>query len=453
MPKFTIGYSIHNKAHMIEEIVAGLANNISEEPIADYIFIFDGCTDDSEDIFDHFSKSLKGNVRKIKTDNIFQLRTNNLLMKEFNSDFLIIFQDDMVLKDRNMLNNILRIQNIYKDKLGIIGCRDGFEFGYKNMYGSPFSKSTRKILDIGNFMEKDIVNVGPIIVTKKLISLVGYFDKIYGVGGYEEMEYSLKCKHWHNLTNVVLGIDLIHSKFEHKNTKKVKHTDADALVAQLKKNGIIFCNRWKDVCEKKRMPRLTRLFKEMRKEYMRLKHWSRRYPTDEDAYLVELEKHSEIVRQCKLGVIEIGVLNGQTTKILAQANPAIPVYGIDPLIPDSMNEKLIGSEENIAKNMRGLENFYFIKDFSYNAVKWWDKPFDYLFIDGSHIYEDVKKDFEDWFPKLALSGFVSFHDSTMNRGGQPYWEGPSKCADELIRDPRVEYIASVGRLTIFRRKR
>ncbi len=153
-----------------------------------------------------------------------------------------------------------------------------------------------------------------------------------------------------------------------------------------------------------------------------------------------------------MGVVEIGILNGDTTKILAQANPAIPVYGIDPLIPDSMNPDLIGSEENIAKNMQGLKNFYFIKDFSYNVIKNWDKAFDYLLIDGSHIYEDVRKDFEDWFPKLAPGGLVSFHDSTMNRGGEPYWEGPSKCADELIYDPRVDLVGSVARLTIFRKK-
>lgn len=171
----------------------------------------------------------------------------------------------------------------------------------------------------------------------------------------------------------------------------------------------------------------------------------------EDAYQQEKKEHSEIAKKCKFGIIEIGILNGETSKIFAEANSSIRIYGIDPLIPDSMLETLIGNEEMIKKNTRNLNNFHFIKDYSYNVVKNWDKPFDYLFIDGSHLYEDVKKDFEDWFPLLKKNGIISFHDSTMNRGGLNYWEDPSRFADELIFDKRVEFIKSIARLTVFKK--
>lgn len=240
--KFTIAYSIHNKAHMMDEIIKGLHENISEN--VDYIFIFDGCTDDSYSIFESMKDMLNGNISTIFTDNIYQLKTNNMMMDEFKTEFLIIFQDDMVLKDSKFLDNIRKIYDIYGENLGIIGCRDGYEFGYSQMVGSPHSESNRQILEIGEFRERSMINIGPIVLRKSLIDKVGKFDEVYDIGGYEETEYALKCKYHFNLVNIVLSIDIIHSKFEHKNMLKTPHTDGESLSIQISKNHSIFNQRW-----------------------------------------------------------------------------------------------------------------------------------------------------------------------------------------------------------------
>ncbi len=185
--------------------------------------------------------------------------------------------------------------------------------------------------------------------------------------------------------------------------------------------------------------------------------FSRRYYarpcfTDERSKQAEDRKQVELARKAKKGIVEIGVLNGETSRILAEANQNIPVVGIDPLVIDSMSETLIGTDEAIRRNTAHLPNYRLIKDFSYNVVKGWAMPFDYIYIDGSHVYEDVKRDFEEWLPKLSKGGLMGFHDSTMYRGGMPYWPGPSRLADELIHDPRMEYVDSVGRVTIFRKR-
>lgn len=182
------------------------------------------------------------------------------------------------------------------------------------------------------------------------------------------------------------------------------------------------------------------------------KHFVKKCPiNDNEAQKQEEIKHREIARQCKLGIVEIGILLGETSKILAESNPNIPVYGIDPIILDSMSSSLIGNIETIKKNTKNVNNFYFIKDYSYFAINNWNKPFDYIFIDGSHKYDDVKKDVEDWLPKLAKGGIISLHDSTMNRGGLNYWEGPSKVADELIFNNKIEFVESIARLTILKK--
>lgn len=43
-------------------------------------------------------------------------------------------------------------------------------------------------------------------------------------------------------------------------------------------------------------------------------------------------------------------------------------------------------------------------------LKFEDKYFDAVFIDGSHTYEDVYKDISNWFPKVKDGGFFSGHD-------------------------------------------
>jgi hypothetical protein len=49
-----------------------------------------------------------------------------------------------------------------------------------------------------------------------------------------------------------------------------------------------------------------------------------------------------------------------------------------------------------------------------------------LWIDGDHGYEAVRRDFEDWFPRLAEGGWYAMHD-TVNA-----WYGPTRLARELL---------------------
>jgi len=47
-----------------------------------------------------------------------------------------------------------------------------------------------------------------------------------------------------------------------------------------------------------------------------------------------------------------------------------------------------------------------------------DKKVDFLFIDGDHLYEGVKLDVDDWFPKLNNGAIVIFHDIGWAEGVQ-----------------------------------
>ncbi len=71
------------------------------------------------------------------------------------------------------------------------------------------------------------------------------------------------------------------------------------------------------------------------------------------------------------------------------------------------------------------------------------QPLDYLFIDGDHRYEGVKRDFEMYGPMVRKGGVIAFHDIVDGPsdavGGVPrFWrEIKSNCRHaEIVRDPK-----------------
>ena len=164
----------------------------------------------------------------------------------------------------------------------------------------------------------------------------------------------------------------------------------------------------------------------------------------------ENNMHGHIASLCSKSIVEIGVFEGNTSLIFLRYNPLITVYGIDPIIPDSMDPSLIGDFQKIEEISKRYPRYVFIREFSYNVVKNWSESISYLFIDGDHHYEMVKKDFEDWLPFVDFNGYISLHDSALNRGGN-CWPGPSQLSDELLKDERLEYVDTVGSLTIFKK--
>lgn len=167
----------------------------------------------------------------------------------------------------------------------------------------------------------------------------------------------------------------------------------------------------------------------------------------------EEKEHFKIAKSISNGVIvQIGALVGKTSRILLTANETNHLYDIDPIIPDSMNANLIGSYEILRSLETEFSNYTFVNDYSYNATEKVSENIDYLFIDGSHHYEDVKQDFDMWFPKVNVGGIISIHDSAMYRSGPNFHVGPSKYVDDvLFKDERLEYVDTVFCMTIFKK--
>src|SRR5262245_60523285 len=113
-------------------------------------------------------------------------------------------------------------------------------------------------------------------------------------------------------------------------------------------------------------------------------------------------------------IVEIGSYHGRSTCCLALGclGTKKRVYAIDsfdggPNLPkaDSLpdftaNLKRFGVSQHVDP----------IVSASTQAAKTWNRPIHLLFVDGSHLYEDVLADFAGFFPFVVQGGIAALHD-------------------------------------------
>jgi predicted O-methyltransferase YrrM len=164
-------------------------------------------------------------------------------------------------------------------------------------------------------------------------------------------------------------------------------------------------------------------------------------------------------------IVEIGcAYGGSTTVFLLNKPPSAHVYSIDPFVPDSggsfrANERdcrlAVKTTLDRVKKSNLINDWTLICDYSYNVFQKWNKKIDLLFIDGSHLYDDVKRDFEQWSNHLSTNGVILLHDSCKdNLQEDPQdnvfscgWAGPTKLVNEISSKPNFKINERVYSIT------
>jgi predicted O-methyltransferase YrrM len=144
-------------------------------------------------------------------------------------------------------------------------------------------------------------------------------------------------------------------------------------------------------------------------------------------------------------LVEIGSYKGRSTCCLALGcrNTKKRIFAIDsfdggPDLPKA------NSFADFSGNLRrcGLANYVEpIVGLSGDVAKRWDKPIHFLFIDGSHAYEDALADFAGFFPHVVPGGMVAFHDVKNEN-----WPGVNRAWHERIERQLidVDYCGTIG---------
>ena len=142
--------------------------------------------------------------------------------------------------------------------------------------------------------------------------------------------------------------------------------------------------------------------------------------------------------------LEIGCWQGKSTVCIAQGlrnKSGAQLTCIDPFDASGDNESkdMYGERKNdldgplrraFEDNLKHAD----VRDlvsvrvgFSHELVAAVDDSLDLLFLDGDHSYLAIRRDFEDWSPKIKAGGYLAMHDVV-----HAVHEGPRRVVEELI---------------------
>ena len=114
---------------------------------------------------------------------------------------------------------------------------------------------------------------------------------------------------------------------------------------------------------------------------------------------------------------EIGVRRGENSRNMLQNLPIKKLYLIDPYLPyqDGGTWRDKKFQENVyclaKKNVKPFkQKIEFIKKPSEHAIKNVPDNLDFVYIDGNHEYEYVKKDIELCYPKIKKHGIITIQE-------------------------------------------
>jgi len=130
-------------------------------------------------------------------------------------------------------------------------------------------------------------------------------------------------------------------------------------------------------------------------------------------------------------LVEIGSFKGLSTSCLAFGcrGSAKRVFALDTFDggPDLQRYDSFGEFCLNIERCHLSEYVEPVRGISWEIARTWNKPIHFLFIDGSHVYEDVSADFASFFAHVAPGGLIAFHDVHRNHPGVlKAWHGTAK---------------------------
>ena len=137
--------------------------------------------------------------------------------------------------------------------------------------------------------------------------------------------------------------------------------------------------------------------------------------------------------------VEIGSWKGKSSAYMAveiaNSNKNIDFYCVDTWegsIEHKNNTEISMLYDIFLNNMKPVESYYTpLKMKSLDAVsRFGDHSLDFVFIDGSHEYEDVKEDIKAWLPKVKPGGILAGHDYYIK--GTDWFPGVKRAVNEEL---------------------
>ena len=136
-----------------------------------------------------------------------------------------------------------------------------------------------------------------------------------------------------------------------------------------------------------------------------------------------IEYINEVSPTKEMKMVEIGSYLGESTLVFADhfkeiitIDPFLDNY--DPNDETCQHAPLSVVHEQFLLNIEGKNNIKHIQKLSDDAIaELKDQSFDFIYIDGLHTYDQIKKDIENYLPLVKKGGFIAGHDYHPNHQG------------------------------------
>jgi glycosyltransferase involved in cell wall biosynthesis len=196
----------HNKENLIESVCNGILDNISEltEQI---IVVFDGCNDKTESIAIDNIKRFNKKINFVYTDDVFELRANNAGLKVVESDYVVLIQDDMIVREKDFDKRMLKPFQEFSDVFAVTSQTahnnriSGSGLIVNNAadgrYGYPRDK----------FGVREIANRGPLMYNFADVVSLNYFDEELCPNSYDDHDISYRAYEKLNKVSGLYWID------------------------------------------------------------------------------------------------------------------------------------------------------------------------------------------------------------------------------------------------------
>ncbi len=187
----SINLTIHNKAFLLNRVLDGIKNNTINP--YELIIVLDGCSDESESIVDKFiysNSSIK--TKKLYAPNVFETKANNIAAKNSEGDYIIIVQDDMIVKEYGWNLRMLKPIEAFDDVFAVTSRTahnwilnyDSKDLNSFEFHGNDWADilihtdhADRKNIDRQTFAIRESVNRGPLLLKHSIFKELNYFNE------------------------------------------------------------------------------------------------------------------------------------------------------------------------------------------------------------------------------------------------------------------------------------
>jgi len=152
---------------------------------------------------------------------------------------------------------------------------------------------------------------------------------------------------------------------------------------------------------------------------------------------------------------EIGVFEGFNTALIAQSIGAeSTLWGVDPFFKGRLGisyGKVITTMHLRRKSV--MSKVRLVSMLSFDAYDVVPSELDFIFIDGDHSYEGIKKDWDIYSGKVKVGGVIALHDTANSSSlAQSQILGSHRFFDDtIVHDERFNCIERVDSTAFMRR--